>query len=380
MAVTISPVLTEADKRAFYKLAFRVYKDDPNWVPHLWPQRRAYLDKKAAFFTYGEGEFWLAKEGHEVVGTIGAAIDHSLNAARDGKLAVFGFFEVLPQKYEAAAALWDHACAWARARGMTELIGPYSFSGQDDPGFLVEGFECYPSVMMGHNPPYYPQFAGRYGFRKSEQGDWVAYRYDLSQINHNVNNGPEIVHKIAARARQRHGENVIRIPKMKDWDVEVDRLHAVYNKSLAVLPEFSPIELAEFRAQANGLKEVIDPDLVFIAEVDGKAVGFALGLPNVTEALRYVNGLQSPFDYLRFLLARRKIESASFKILAIEPEYWGYGLEAAMILEMGKTLIRKGYVWVDASLTNEFNPQTTKLAPRIGAYVYRRYREFRLFL
>ena len=90
--------------------------------------------------------------------------------------------------------------------------------------------------------------------------------------------------------------------------------------------------------------------------------------------------MQQPWDYVRFALARRRVRSASFKILAIDPEYWGYGLEVVMFLEMGKALIRKGYTWVDASLTNEFNPQTNKLATRLGAYVYRRYREYRLRL
>ena len=380
MSVSIQPVKTEADKRAFYKFAFRVYKHDPNWVPHLWPQRKNYLDKKAAFFTYGEGDFWLAKESNQVVGTIGTAIDHSRNRDMNWKAANFGFFEVLPGRYDVAQAMWDNACAWARDHGMSELIGPYSFAGNDEQGFLVDGFEYPMAVMMAHNPPYYPEFVERYGFRKSELGDWVAYRYDFSQIDFDIERAPDVLKRITERARKRHGENVIRIPKMKDWDLEVERLHAIYNKSLAVLPEFSPIELVEFRSQAMGLKEIIDPDLVLIAEVNGKAVGFALGLPNITEALKHANGLQYPWDYIRLLLARGKIRSASFKILAIDPEYWGYGLEAAMILEMGKQFLQKGYLWVDASVTSEFNPQTNKLAPRFGAYVYRRYREYRLKL
>jgi GNAT superfamily N-acetyltransferase len=147
-----------------------------------------------------------------------------------------------------------------------------------------------------------------------------------------------------------------------------------------VLPEFAPIELAEFREQATGLRSVMDPELVFIAEVDGKTAGFALGIPNFTEALRYANGLQYPWDYLRLMRSQKKIKSISFKILAIDPDYWGYGLEVVMFLEMGKALLRKGYEWIDASLTNEFNPQTNKLAPRLGAYVYRRYREYQLKL
>jgi GNAT superfamily N-acetyltransferase len=376
MTIAILPVQTEADKKAFYKFAFRVYKDDPNWVPHLWPQRKEYLDKKAAFFTYGEGEFWLAKDGNEIVGTIGTAIDHSRNRSMDWKAGIFGFFEVLPGRYEAAKVLWNFAYDWSRKKGMDELQGPYSFSGNDDPGFLVEGHQTMPSIMMGHNPAYYPDFAVRYGFEKLFEG--LAYRYDFSTINYDVNKGPEIIHRIAARTRERHGKTSIRSPLMKDWDAEVDRLLPVYNKSLAVLPEFSPLEQAEFRAMAAGLRSVIDLELVFIAEVDGKCVGFGLGLPNITEALKYANGLQHPWDYVRFALAQKKIKSASFKILAIDPDYWGYGLEAVMFLEMGKALIRKGYTWVDASLTNEFNPQTNKLAPRLGAYVYRRYREYRL--
>jgi len=378
MTFAILPVQTEADKSAFYKFAFRVYRDDPNWVPHLWPGKKAYLDKKAAFFTYGEGEFYTVQEGKEIIGTIGVGINPVRNRAMGWKAGIFGFFEVLPERYDVAKTMWDFACGWCRQRGLDELQGPYSFSGEDDHGFLIQGFDNMPSIMMGHTPKYYAGYADAYGFEKLL--DSLAYRYDFAQIEFDVNKGPEIVHKIAARCRERHGGAGIRTPQMKDWDAEVVKLHAVYNTSLAVLPEFSPIELAEFKAQANALKEIIDPELVFIAEVNGKVVGFALGLPNITEALKNANGLQHSSDYLRFALARRKIKSASFKIMAMDPAYWGYGLETLMILDMGKALIRKGYTWVDASLTGEFNPQTNKLATRLGAYVYRRYREYRLTL
>ena len=378
MTLTILPVQTEADKRAFYKFAFCVYRDDPNWVPHLWPGKKTYLDKKAAFFTYGEGEFWLAKEDKEIVGTIGTGLNHSRNRDMNWKAGLFGFFEVLPERYDVAKFMWDFACDWCRQRGLTELQGPYNFSGEDDHGFLIQGFDTLPSIMMGHTPKHYSEFAERYGFEKLL--DSVAYRYDLSLIDFDVNKGPEIVHKIAARCRERHGGAAIRIPKMEDWEAEEVKLHAVYNTSLAVLPEFSPVELAEFKAQADSLKQILDPELVFIAEVDGKAIGFALGLPNITEALKFANGLQHPWDYARFALAQKKIKSASFKIMAMDPAYWGYGLDALMILEMGEALIRKGYTWVDASLTGEFNPQTNKLATHLGAYVYRKYREYRLKL
>lgn len=377
MPITIQPVRTEAEKRAFYQFAFRVYRNDPNWVPHLWPGKKAYLDKKAAFFTYGEGEFWMAKEGKEIVGTIGTGIDHARNRGMNWKVGLFGFFEVLPNRYDVAKTMWDFACEWSRQRGMEQLQGPYSFSGEDDYGFLVEGCDTAPSVLMGHTPAYYSEFADRYGLQKIYEN--VAYRVDLAGNASDLEKLPAAVTRIADRARQRHGSSV-RVPQMKDWDVEVEKLWRIYNTSLAVLPEFSPMELASFREQAAGLKEIIDPELVFIAEDEGKPVGFALGLPNVAEALKHANGLQYPWDYLRLALAMKRIKSASFKIMAMDPAYWGYGLDSIMYLEMAKAVVRKGYTWVDASLTGEDNPQTNRLLSRVGAYVYRRYRIYQLGL
>ncbi len=378
MSIVISPVQSRAERMAFYRFAWRVYRRDPNWVPPLWSQRKAYLERRAAFFTYGEGDFWLARRGSEIVGTIGTAIDHPRNRHMRLQAAVFGFFEVLPDDYEAASALWDHACQWARAKGMSELQGPFNFTGNDEPGFLIDGFDTTPAVMLGHTPPYYAEFAERFGFEKML--DSLAYRIEAAAYRYDIANLPPAIHRIAERVIGRYGPHVLRPPRLNEWDQEVDRLLEVYNRSLSVLPEFTPLEREEFHAQAAALRPLIDPELIFIAQIEGKVVGFALGLPNINEALKYANGLRYPWDYLRLLRAQKRISSASFKILAIDPDYWGYGLETLMFGEMGRAVLRKGYTWLDLSLTAEDNPQTNKLAHRFGASVYRRYRLYRLAL
>jgi GNAT superfamily N-acetyltransferase len=378
MTLTLSPVKTLADKRAFYRFAWRVYHQDTHWVPHLWPQRKAYLDRTAAFFSYGEGDFWLARRGREIVGTVGAAIDHARNRDTGTSAAYYGFFEVLPDGYDVACAMWDRACEWARERGMGELRGPHSFTVDEEAGFLVDGFKYAPAIMMSHSPPYYAEFAERYGFVGGREH--VAYRLDVASLGPELSNASPALHRIAKRAAERHGPNAVRHARLAEWDQEIVRLHRVYNRSLAVLPGFVPIELAEFESQAQALKPMLDPELVLIAQMDGRAVGFALGLPNLNEALQRANGLRHPWDYLRFALARRAITGASFKILALDPDYWGYGLDALMMLEMGKAISRKGYTWVDASVTGVDNPQTNKIGVRFGGTVYRRYREYCLSL
>jgi hypothetical protein len=64
--------------------------------------------------------------------------------------------------------------------------------------------------------------------------------------------------------------------------------------------------------------------------------------------------------------------------MAMLPEYWGRGLDALIYLEIARQVLRKGYQWVDMSLTGEDNPMTNKLATRVGAKVDKRYRIYEL--
>lgn len=374
MPYSITTIAKSSERRAFYRFAWRVYRDDPLWVPHLWPQRKAYLEKKMAFFAYGDGDFFLVRKAGQIVGTFGLGIDHPDNEKSGEKAAVFGFFETLPE-YGIAQTIWDFARGWAKDRGLTSLKGPYSFS-TNEYGFLVEGFDTMPAVMMTHNPPCYPAFAEQYGF--SVEAEKLAYRLDLGLYDHQVENAPAILHRIADRAGKRQEKNPIRKGREEKWLDEVRLIHPLYNKALSTLHDFTPIELVEFEAQAGALKAILDPDLVLIAEIDGQVVGLLLGIPNVAEAFKKANGLQYPWDYLRFQRARKQITGVTLKIMAIDPEYWGYGLDAMMFLQIGQALVSKGYTWIDASLTSADNPFTNKLAQKLGGAVYRRYRTYML--
>ena len=122
------------------------------------------------------------------------------------------------------------------------------------------------------------------------------------------------------------------------------------------------------------MRPVLDPETILFVDMDGKTVGFGLGLPNVNEALHHANGLRRPWDYVRFVWDRRHIKGMSIKIIALDPDYWGRGLDALMYGELARQMAKKGYTFADLSLTGEDNPQTNKLAKVIGASVYKKYR------
>jgi GNAT superfamily N-acetyltransferase len=152
----------------------------------------------------------------------------------------------------------------------------------------------------------------------------------------------------------------------------------LYNKALSRLRDFVPMTEGQFREFAESLKPVLQEDMILFALVDGEEVGFSLALPNLAEALQKSGGLRYPWQYLQLWWHTTRIHSATFKILAIDPDYWGLGLEALMFVRMIEAFDRRGYRWVDASLTGGDNPYTHKIATRFGLEEYKRYRIYRL--
>ena len=78
----IHTVQTDQDRRDFLSLPWVVYKDNPYWVPPLFNERMHFITEHP-FLEHAEIEFFMAKRGTEVVGTIAAFINHNHNEFHD---------------------------------------------------------------------------------------------------------------------------------------------------------------------------------------------------------------------------------------------------------------------------------------------------------
>ena len=115
--------------------------------------------------------------------------------------------------------------------------------------------------------------------------------------------------------------------------------------------------------------DIIDPELILFAEVDGKPVGWFPGIPNMNEVLIHLNGLRHPWDYLRLIkYARLKPKCLAMKSIAVVPEHWDTGAGVLLFAEMARRASAKGYQWADLSLTGEDNQSW-----RVGAWRFSRY-------
>ena len=369
--VIIRPVRNEKDRMQFILFPWRVYADDPYWVPPLISERKEFFDPaRNPFYEHADVQLFLAEQDGEVVGTISAHINYRHNEFHGEKAGFFGFFECI-EDYEVAQALLDTACNWVAERGMELIRGPMNFSTNEECGLLVEGFDSRPVVLMTYNPRYYVDFIERAGFTKAK--DLYAYIIDTGIIEGNIQNLPRKVLK-AAEAARRNPRIVVRNLNMRDFDREVERAWKVYNSAWSKNWGFVPMTRKEFEHMAYGLKPFLDPDLIFAAEADGEPVGVSVTLPDLNIPLHKMNGRLFPFGWIKFLWYKRKIDTARFFMMGVIEEYRTRGIDAIFYLETAKAMLRKGYVRCEMSWILEDNTMMNRIIRRLGGRVYKVYR------
>src|SRR5215831_19032834 len=235
--VTVTPVQSNRDKEAFIHFPYRLYHDDPNWVPPLIMERRDFLSpKKNPWFEFGKVELLLARRDGEVVGRIAAVNDPHYNEFHKTTLGFFGMFECINDP-GVARGLFDAAAAWNRALGFSEMMGPVNFSTNYECSVLVEGFDAPPVMLMAYNPRYYPSLYTICGFEKAKD----LWAWELSSSFP----PPERIVRVAEKIRKRE-EVVVRPVNMKQFDAEVRRVKEVYNAAWEKNWGFVPMTEREF--------------------------------------------------------------------------------------------------------------------------------------
>jgi GNAT superfamily N-acetyltransferase len=370
---TIHRVTSDSDRKAFLKFPFQLYQNDPHWIPRLWPEQLAWLRREHGFFEHAEADWFFVGEKDQVLGTIGIAIDQQSNQHLGRNDAIFGFLEFV-EDFHVFETLVKAASQWASERNCDHLVGPRSFTANDYPGLLLGRFDTPAALYEGHTPPYYAEFA--------EKADWTAYADTLAYRGFREDYGEDLegmpakLFRVAQRAA-RNKRLAVRQAELEHFDREFKIVVNLYNRALSKLRDFVPTTEAQFREFAESLRPVLKEDMVLFAMVDGVEVGFSLALPNLAEAFAKSGGLRYPWNYLQLWWHAPRVKSASYKILAIDPDYWGLGLEALMFMRMIEAFTERGYVWVDGSLTGGDNPYTNKIATRFGLEEYKRYRLYR---
>jgi GNAT superfamily N-acetyltransferase len=367
--ITVRPVLTKKDETTFIKFQWKPYVGDPNFVPPLLMDRRNLIDRKNnPFYKHAAMELFLAERNGEVVGRIAAIVNDNHNKEHNENIGFFGFFECMNNQ-QVANALFEAAKNWLRGKGVTAIRGPASPSVNDEYGLLIDGFTSPPVILMTYNPPYYATLIENAGFKKAK--DLYAYNINAkTAITEKLTRASEIV-------RKRSGI-VTRSLNMKKFDEEVKAIREMYIAAWRRNWGEVPMTEEEFAYVSKDLKAMVEPNLVVIAEVKGKPVGFGLTLPDYNQLLIHnKHGWLLPAVF-RILLFRKKINYCRIMILGVVPEYLNTGLGGLLFYETAVRGIARGVVGGEASWVLEDNVRMNKGTEMFQGEIYKTYRLYQM--
>jgi hypothetical protein len=370
-ALTILPVGTGKERTTFVDLAWRIYRDDPAWVPPLKDEVHALITAgRNPWFEHARAELWLATRGREPVGRISAQVDELVQQQMGDGTGQWGMFEALDA--EAAAALIATAEEWLRGQGMIRSLGPISLSIWDEPGLEIEGFDDPPTVMMPHHRPEYREWIEAAGYSKAR--DLLTYEVDIADWS-----DPRIDRLIQAGERN---------PKIRIRKVDKSRFAEEARIILNLLNDawsdnwgFVPLTESEIAYAGKKLKPIIYEELVRVAEYDGEPVAFMITLPDINELTRDLDGELFPFGWIRLLwrLRNPRTSRARVPLMGVARKLHNSRLAtqlAFMLIEftrrdaVGKFGIRTGeFGWI-----LEDNKGMLAIAELPGARVNHRYR------
>jgi hypothetical protein len=302
--VTVRPVVTKQDRKAFVNFAWEAYKDDPAWVPPLKDEVHGLITPgKNPWFEHGRAQLWLGTRGGRVVGRISAQVDDLVQQHMGAGIGQWGFFDALDG--EAAAALIAAAEEWLRGQGMTSALGPISLSIWDEPGLEIEGFAEPPTAMMGHHKPEYRGWIEAAGYSKAK--DLLTYELDITHWE-----DPKIDRLIAMG--ERNPRIRIRMVDKSRFDDEARIILNLLNDAWSDNWGYVPLTPAEIAYAGKKLKPIIFPELVRIAEVDGEPVAFMLTIPDINELTADLNGELFPFNFVKLLWRLRKPRTRRLRV------------------------------------------------------------------
>jgi len=370
-AVRVEPVVGKKETKQFVLFPFGLYRNDPLWVPPLIGDRMHHFDPHHnPFFEHATVQLFRAVRDGEIVGIIAATHDPFHEQTWDEKVGYWGEFECI-EDYAVAEALFGAARDWLAGRGCEIMRGPFNLNINDECGLLVDGWNGSPVVMMTYNPTYYPEFVERYGMAKAK--DLYAFKLDIASYGPNLEHLSPRVKRVAQIAKERYGVE-IRPVDMKHLDDDVELIRPIHREAWSKNWGAISMTDAEYTYLQAALKQVLDPDITYLAFVDGEAVGCMITLPDYCQVAKHLGGKLFPFGWLKFLWYKRKIDGMRILIMGVKEEHRLKGVEALFFVKGTKQAIRKGYKWAEESWLLEDNYKIIRGVETMGGQRYRTYR------
>lgn len=368
--IKIKPVISKKELKQFIMLPFKLYKNDPNWVPPLiMDQKNFFNPKKNPYYEHSEVQLFLAYKDEIIVGRISAQTNTQHNKFHEDKVGFFGFFESINDQ-AVADKLFTVAYDWLKEKGMDTMRGPMNFSTNNECGLLVDGFSTPPFILMTHNHDWYQKLYENFGLAK--EMDLLAYLIPKRPT-------PERLQRITDKLQKRGRFTVREISSKnkKELRRDLQTVFTVYTKAWERNWGFVPMTKREFDHEIDSVIDVVRPEFFYLAFVDDEPAGFYVALPDFNQVLMKMKGKLFPFGIFHYLFGKNKVTAMRVITMGVIKEYQNRGIDTVfytknfMIANEHKKMNIEN---AEMSWILETNTMMNRIATNLGGWVHKTYR------
>lgn len=346
--IIIKEVKTKSDVKKIIKFANELYKDNEYYIPTLQSDVFAMFDKeKNGAYEYCESIGVLAYKDGKVAGTLMGIINHNYNKKDNVKHLRFTLFDVIDD-FDVTKAMFDYIGKWGKEKGMTEFNGPMGFTDLDKQDMLIEGYDKIGMSITNYNYPYYNDHMAKLGLEKDV--DHVEYLISV----------PEQMDKRVERVNNallnRFNFKLLKFKDRKKALPYIYKAFDVYNEAFHKLHGTVLLTERQIKSIVGQFIGIVDLDYIpFVVDKDDNVVGFAVLVPSLAKAQQKNKGKLFPFGWIPMLKALKKNDVLDMYMIAIKPEYQGFGLNSILMYDITKVAIEKGVKYAETGPELEGN-------------------------
>lgn len=364
--IIIKEVITRNDKRKFIYLPSKVHKNDPNWLPPIYlDEWELFNEKKNKSYQYADTVLYLAYRDKKILGRIMGIINRRYNTIHNEQHGRFCFMECYEDQ-DVVHALIKKVENWARGKGMIKMIGPLGFSDKDPQGFQIEGFEHPKFIVCPTNDSYLPEMIVKEGFEKHR--DLVNY---LAKTPDEL---PLIYKKVLSRISQNKEFNIVEFQSKKELKPYIIPILELMNQTFMEIYGFVPLTDPEKKEFAARYMMILDPKFIKVVEAHDGLIGFAVGIPDISEGVKRARGKLLPFGIFKILMESRRSKKLLMLLGGVRKDYRGKGINVLMGVKILQSCIEHKMEWIDLHLVLETNTKMRGECERIGGRIIKKFR------
>lgn len=360
MSITVRPVRTRAERKAFFEVAKLLHAGDPIWTPPLREDLERALGDDNPLWQEGRGEreLLVAWDGNRPVGRICANVHHASNRKHGEAVGLFGLFET-PDEPSVAGALLDAAAELHRARGLNVLRGPFDLTITQMIGAVISNFDEPAAFNQSWNAPHVPKLIEAAGFKPV----YLATTHRMDDVQ---SVDPDALLGEKQRAWLAKPGVTLRTWDMEHFERDLVAAMELLNRSFDKNWGFVALSREELDFMAGPMKRVVRPEITVFIELEGKPVGVAMALPDFNVLIRRMEGELFPLGWAKFLAGARHLDAAVIQFLATSPELQNQGVMRVVVAELFRKLQQAGFRTADGTWIGDVNPKSLAQAKAVG--------------